>query len=164
MKINVIINFNNHIPDLSWKASQKISALARIISFMRFRKKKLLMNVFFISYFSYHRVMCHSRTNNRKKKTSFMKRCLKILYNGEQSIVVLLFEFFRPIIKTVYHETEAISYFAPKILDIPLEKLRNIENLENSRTKIKTFFSTGTVVPHGQCWTNFDGEASLSRC
>ena len=97
------------------------------------------MNVFFISYFSYHRVMC-SRTNNRKKKTSFMKRCLKILYNGEQSIVVLLFEFFRPIIKTVYHETEAISYFAPKILDIPLEKLRNIENLENSRTKIKTLF------------------------
>ena len=46
VKIDVNLNFNNHISDLYKKASRKISALARITHFMRLCKRKLLMNAF----------------------------------------------------------------------------------------------------------------------
>ena len=46
VKIDVNLNFNNHISDLRKKASRKISALARVASFMSFNKRKLLMNAF----------------------------------------------------------------------------------------------------------------------
>ena len=37
--------------------------------------------------------------------------------------------FSRPMVKSVYHGTESISYLRPKIWDILPEKLKNIENL-----------------------------------
>ena len=40
-------------------------------------------------------------------------------------------EFSRPMVKSVYHGTESISYLGPKIWDILLEKLKNIDNLEH---------------------------------
>ena len=42
VKIDVNLNFNNHISDLCKKASRKISALARVAPFMSFNKRKLL--------------------------------------------------------------------------------------------------------------------------
>ena len=42
VKIDVNLNFNDHIPDLCKKASRKISALARVTPFMRLSKRKLL--------------------------------------------------------------------------------------------------------------------------
>ena len=38
-------------------------------------------------------------------------------------------EFSRPMVKSVYHGTESISYLEPKTWDILLEKLKHIENL-----------------------------------
>ena len=38
--------------------------------------------------------------------------------------------FSRPVVKTVYHGTESLSYLGPKIWDILPEKLRNMDNLE----------------------------------
>ena len=85
-KIDVNLNFNDHISDLYKKASRKISALARVTPFMGLSEKKLLMNAFFTSQFSYCPLtwMCHSRTNNRKINM-LHERFLRIIYNGKQS-------------------------------------------------------------------------------
>ena len=80
VKIDVNLNFNNHISDLCKKASRKISALARVAPFMSFNKRKLLLNAFFTSQFSYCLLiwMCHSRLNNRKINR-LHERCLRII-------------------------------------------------------------------------------------
>ena len=50
-------------------------------------------------------------------------------------------EFSRPMVKSVYHGTESISYLGPKIWDILPEKLKNIDNLEHFKKEIKTWKS-----------------------
>ena len=40
-----------------------------------------------------------------------------------------VFTFSRPMVKSLYHGTESISYLGPKIWDILPEKLKKIENL-----------------------------------
>ena len=47
--------------------------------------------------------------------------------------------FSRPMVKSVYHGPESISYLRPKIWDILPEKLKNIENLEHFKKEIKTW-------------------------
>ena len=86
VKIDVNLNFNEHISDLCKKASRKISALARVAPFMSIEKRKVVMNAFFTSQFSYCPLvlMCHSRTNN--SNTNLLhERCLRIIYNDKQS-------------------------------------------------------------------------------
>ena len=46
-------------------------------------------------------------------------------------------EFSRPMVKSVYHGIESISYLGPKIWDILPEKLKNIDNLEHFKKEIK---------------------------
>ena len=86
VKIDVNLNFSDHISDLCKKASRKISALARVTPFMVLGKRKLIMNAFFTSQFSYCPLiwMCHSRANNRKINM-LHERCLRIIYNDKQS-------------------------------------------------------------------------------
>ena len=48
-------------------------------------------------------------------------------------------EFSRPIVRSVYHGTESISFLGPKIWDILPEKLKNIENLALFKKEIKTW-------------------------
>ena len=150
---------------------------------MGLSKRKLLMNAFLISQFSYCPLicMCHSRSNNRKINM-LHERCLRIIYNDKQSSFAELLnkdnpvsihirniqrlvvemcrfynglslplmnnifklraensynlrevsEFSRPMVKSVYHGTESISYLGPKIWNILPEKLKNTENLEHS--------------------------------
>ena len=82
VKIDVNLNFNDHISDLCKKASRKISALARVTPFMGLSKRKLLMNVLFTSQFSCCPLiwMCHSLSNNRNINM-LHERCLRIIYN-----------------------------------------------------------------------------------
>ena len=47
-------------------------------------------------------------------------------------------EFSRPMVKSVHHRTESISYLGPKIWDILPEKLKNIGNLQHFKKEIKT--------------------------
>ena len=77
---------NKRINDLCKKASRKISALARITPFMSIEKRKVVMNAFFTTQFSYCPLvwMCHSRTNN-SKINMLHERCLRIIYNDKQS-------------------------------------------------------------------------------
>ena len=53
----------------------------------------------------------------------------------------LVTEFSRPMVNSMYHGTESISYLGPKIWDIPPEKLKNIDNLEHFKKEIKTWAS-----------------------
>ena len=46
-------------------------------------------------------------------------------------------EFSRPMVKSVYHGTESISYLGPKIWDILPEKLKNIDNLGHFKRETK---------------------------
>ena len=50
-------------------------------------------------------------------------------------------EFSRPMVNSMYHGTESISYLGSKIWDIPPEKLKNIDNLEHFKKEIKTWTS-----------------------
>ena len=86
VKIDVNLNFNNHVSGLSKKVSRNMSALATVTPFMGLSKRKLLMNAFFTSQFSYCPLiwMCHSRSNNRKINM-LHERCLRIIYNDQQS-------------------------------------------------------------------------------
>ena len=85
VKIDVNVKFNDHICDLCKKASRKISALDRVTLFKGLSTRKLLINAFFTSHFSYCPLiwMCHSRSNNRKINM-LHERCLRIIYNDKQ--------------------------------------------------------------------------------
>ena len=48
-------------------------------------------------------------------------------------------EFSRPMIKSVYHGTESISYLGPKKWDMLPEELKNIDSLELFKKEIKTW-------------------------
>ena len=58
------LNFNTHVKKLCKKASQKLHALARVSNLMSIRQRKIIMNAFVHSQFSYCPLiwMCHSRT------------------------------------------------------------------------------------------------------
>ena len=60
------LNFNKHVTNLCDKASKTIQALARIFPYIYQTQKRLLMNAYFMSQFSYCPLvwMNHSRTLN----------------------------------------------------------------------------------------------------
>ena len=62
------LNFNEHVTNLCDKASKKIQALARIFPYIPQTQKRLLMNAYFMSQFSYCPLvwMNHSRTLNSR--------------------------------------------------------------------------------------------------
>ena len=68
VKIDSKLFFNNHIDEIYKKASLKLNALSRITPHLGFKKKKLLINSFFISQFNYCQLIwiCHNRTKNNK--------------------------------------------------------------------------------------------------
>ena len=61
VKIDSKLSFSTHINNICKKASLKLNTLTRITPNLDFKKKKLLMNSFFMSQFNYcHLIsMCH---------------------------------------------------------------------------------------------------------
>ena len=86
VKFDKKLPFDDHISDICKKAGRKISALTRVTPYMGIAKKRILMNAFFTSQFSYCSLvwMCHSRTNNNKINR-LHERFLLIVYNDKQS-------------------------------------------------------------------------------
>ena len=86
VKIDNKMTFDCHVSDMCKKANRKINALASIAPFINTNKRRILMNLFFRSKFSYCPLiwMCHSRTNNTKTNR-LHERCLRIMYNDKQS-------------------------------------------------------------------------------
>ena len=70
------------------KVSLKLNALSRITPRLDFKKKKFLMNSFFLSQFNYCQLiwMCHNRTKNNKINRVH-ERCLRFLYNDKNDLL-----------------------------------------------------------------------------
>ena len=68
IKIDHKLSFEPHVESLCKKASQKLNALARMASSLKFKQRKLLLNAFITSQFSYAPVvwMFHSRKLNNR--------------------------------------------------------------------------------------------------
>ena len=53
IKIDHELNFNEHVSSLCKKTTQKLTALSRIASCMSFGQRRLILNSFIASHFSY---------------------------------------------------------------------------------------------------------------
>ena len=80
------LSFDYHLSEICKKASRKLYALGRVTPYMNLSKRKILMNAFFNSQFSYCPLiwMCHSRIIN-KKINRLHERCLRMIYCDKQS-------------------------------------------------------------------------------
>ena len=93
------VNFDNHlhfetnIYKICKSASQKISALSRLVNYMTFAQKRLIMNAFFKAQFSYCPLiwMFHSRTLSNEIN-NLHERCLRLIYNNKTSSFKKLLE------------------------------------------------------------------------
>ena len=80
------LNFNEHVPSLCKKASQKLNALSRISCCMTFDQRRLILNSFIKSHFSYCPIvwMFHSRKLN-ERINHIHERTLRIVYKDFNS-------------------------------------------------------------------------------
>ena len=87
------LSFDKHIQQICSRTSAKLKALARIAPFMNITKRKILMNAFFNTQFSYCPLtwMFHSRKLNNKIN-KLHERCLRIVYNNNTSTYEELLE------------------------------------------------------------------------
>ena len=86
IKVDTKLNFNEHLNDIISKASRKVNALSRVVPYMSRSKKKILMNSFFNSQFSYCPLiwMFHSRITNNKINR-LHERCMRLIYGDKTS-------------------------------------------------------------------------------
>ena len=80
------LSYDYRLSKICKKASRKLYALGRVTPYMNLSKRKILMNAFFNSQFSYCPLiwMCHSRIIN-KKINRLHERCLRMIYCDKQS-------------------------------------------------------------------------------
>ena len=80
------LSFDYHLSEICKKARKKLYALGKVIPYMNLAKRKILMNAFFNSQFSYCPLiwMYHSPIIN-KKINRLHERCLRIVYGDKQS-------------------------------------------------------------------------------
>ena len=80
------LNFKTHITKLCKKASQKLHTLARLSNLMSCVQKKIIMNAFISSHFSYCHLlwMCHSRLLHAQINR-IHERAPRIVYNDNIS-------------------------------------------------------------------------------
>ena len=93
IKIDCNLSFNEHVEDISKKASQKLSALARISPYLNESKRRILFKSFISSQFGYCPLvwMFHSRKlNNRINQIH--EKALRIVYQDNVSLFQELLE------------------------------------------------------------------------
>ena len=93
IKIDNKLNFNTHVDEICKKAGQKLNTLSRVTPYMDLSKRRILLNAFSISQFSYCPLvwMFHSRGKNNKINR-IHERCLQIIYNDKKSTFYELLE------------------------------------------------------------------------
>ena len=81
IKIDKKLTLEEYVEGLYKKASQKVSAVARMSSLMRFEQRKSIVDLFMTSHFSYYPLvwMFHSRRLNNRID-HIHERTLKIIY------------------------------------------------------------------------------------
>ena len=91
IKIDNKLTLEEYVEGLCKKASQKVSAVARISSLMRFEQRKRIVNLFITSHFSHYPLvwMFHSRPIHNCID-HIHERALKIIYQDYSSFEELL--------------------------------------------------------------------------
>ena len=86
IKIDNKLTLEEHVEGLCRKASQKVGAVAKMSSFIRFEQRKRIVNLFMTSHFSHYPLvwMFHSRRINNCID-HIDERALKIIYQGYNS-------------------------------------------------------------------------------
>ena len=86
VKIDIKLNFNTHNDEIYKKAGQKLNVLSRFTTYLYLKKRRLLLNAFFISQFSYCPLVWkfHSRQKNNKINR-INEICMWIIYNDNFS-------------------------------------------------------------------------------
>ena len=86
MRIDIDLNFKEHVTSICSKANQKLHALTRVFKYMSLQKCHILMKSFIISQFNYCPIvwMCHTRSLNNKVD-HIHERALGIVYQDFQS-------------------------------------------------------------------------------
>ena len=86
IKIDYKLSFEPHVESLCKKASQKLNALARLTSSLKFKQRKLLLNAFITAQFSYAPAvwMFHSRKLNNRIN-HIHERALRLVYRDYTS-------------------------------------------------------------------------------
>ena len=86
VKIDSKLSFNTHVDDICKKAGLKLNTSSRITPHLNFKKNKSLINIFFMSHFTYCQLIWvgQNRTNSNKINT-LHERCLRLLYNDKKS-------------------------------------------------------------------------------
>ena len=93
MLLDSKLTFKPHVDSICRKAGLKLNAISRIIPYMAFSKRRLLVNAFFSSQFNYCLLiwMFHNRMlNNRINRLHV--RCLRIIYNDKHTSFEKLLE------------------------------------------------------------------------
>ena len=113
IKIDNKLTLEEHVEELFKKASQKVSAVARISSLMRFEQRKRIVNLFITSHFSHYPLvwMFHSRRLNNRID-HIHERTLKIIYQDYNSSVKELLRTDSPLTKMLKSNTKIKSQFA----------------------------------------------------
>ena len=86
IKVDTKLNFNEYLNDIISKSSRKVNALSRVVLYMSLSKKKILINSFFNSQFSYCPLiwMLHSRMMNNTINW-LHERCMRVVYGDKMS-------------------------------------------------------------------------------
>ena len=86
LSINSNLSFDDHMKTICKKASKKLNALSRQCAILPFYRRKMLMNAFFNSQFSYCPLvwMCHSRSINTKIN-NLHYRALRMIYRDDSA-------------------------------------------------------------------------------
>ena len=86
IKVDAKLNFNEHLNNIISKVSHKVNALSRAVPYMRVSKRKILLNSFFNSQFSYCPLiwMFYSRIMNNEINW-LRERCMWLIYKDKTS-------------------------------------------------------------------------------
>ena len=86
VKIDHELNFNELVSSLCKKASQKLNALSRIASSMTFDRRRLILNCFITSHFSYCPIVWMFRSRKVNERINHIhERALRIVYKNFNS-------------------------------------------------------------------------------
>ena len=152
------LSFEEHITKLCNKASQRISAFARIASFLTLEKRLKIMNAFFKSQFSYCPLVWMFHTRKLEKRINHLhERCLRLVYQDNTSSFEELLQRNRAV--TFHHKSLQLlatelfknkNKLSEQLNDIFLCDPRGVS------TRQESFFKSRSIR------TVFNGEESLS--
>ena len=93
IKIDNKLKLNTHVDEICKNAGQKLNVLSRVTPYMDLPKRRILLNVFFISQFSYCPLvrMFHSRGKNNKINR-IHERCFQMIYDDKKSTFYKMLE------------------------------------------------------------------------